>query len=160
MSTIFIPTKLGVVIMDHHVMVRFNLFGKIRTNQGTRKINVTVNVKGKTHHLHRYIKQVKSKKLIVDHRNGNRLDCRDSNLRITTILHNNKNLANIKRKNGLPRGVSPYGKRFLAKIHCEFVLYNLGIWDDVEGAELAYIDAHNFLFHKHSRHNDVPAIHS
>lgn len=140
--------------MDHHVMVRFNLWGKIRTNQGTRKINVTVTIDRKTHHLHRYIKGVKSKKLIVDHRNGNRLDCRDQNLRITTILHNNKNLANIKRKNGLPRGVVQVSKnRFASKITCEYVTYNLGTFDDVEGAELVYIDAHNFLFHEHSRHN-------
>lgn len=150
--TIFIPTKLGVVIMDHHVMVRFNLWGKIRTNQGTRKINVTVNIKGKTHHLHRYIKQVKSKKLIVDHKNGNRLDCRDQNLRVTTVMHNNKNLANIKRKNGLPRGVNIYGKKFLSKITCEFVTYNLGVFETVEEAECCYQVAHNFLFGNHSRH--------
>lgn len=153
MSSVFIPTKLGVVIMDYYVMLRFNLWGKIRTNQGTRKINVTVGIKGKTYHLHRYIKQVKSKKLIVDHKNGNRLDCRDQNLRVTTVLHNNKNLANIKRKNGLPRGVVKSGKKYLSKITCEYVTYNLGAFDDVEGAELTYIDAHNFLFSHHSRHS-------
>ena len=152
--SVFIPTKLGVVIMDHHVMVRFNLFGRIRTNQGTRKINVTTTVKGKTVHLHRYIKGVKSKRLVVDHRNGNRLDCRDRNLRITTVAHNNKNLGDLKRKNGLPRGVIRVKEKFVAKIQCDHVSYYLGTFDDVEGAEMVYHDAHLFLFGQHSRRHE------
>lgn len=153
MSTVFVPTKLGIVIMDHHVMVRFNLFGKISTQQGTRKINILCYVNKKSHHLHRYIKQVKSIKLIVDHKNGNRLDCRDQNLRVTTVAHNNKNLANIKRPNGLPRGVIRKYNKYLAKITCDYVTYQLGSFDCIEGAELAYIAAHLFLFEQHSRHN-------
>lgn len=98
----------------------------------------------KTLRLHRMILGVTDPKVLVDHINGNGLDNRKCNLRITTPLGNNCNAS--KRKNARTssyKGVhrcATWGK-WKAQIQYRKKKYNLGSFDTEVEAAKAYNEA-------------------
>lgn len=69
---------------------------------------------------------------IVDHKNGNGLDCRRDNLRVCTHSQNMKNRKKHRRNGGEAsskyKGVSKSGKKWRASITCDRVIYRLGMF--------------------------------
>ncbi len=97
--------------------------------------------KNKAYKLHRIIMDAKPGE-IVDHINGNPLDNRKENLRITTSLVNNQNAR--KRKDGVTskyKGVSWCGqaKKWKAQIQHNKVKKSLGFFLTEEEARQAYL---------------------
>lgn len=83
--------------------------------------------------------------MVVDHINGDPWDNRRANLRICTHAENLKNQRNRKLRDGLVKGVYARGKRFFAKISSDGARYDLGWYDDIRSAGLAYDAAALFL---------------
>jgi len=99
-------------------------------------------VNGKTVSMHRmvmglYPKGVKG--AVVDHLNGNKLDNRKGNLRITTVQGNSFN-RRPHRNNPLGvRGVQPTKNgKYLAYIRVDGKTYNLGTYSSLEEASAVY----------------------
>ena len=86
--------------------------------------------------LHRYLLGITDRKVFIDHKNGNGLDCRRDNLRIATKSQNAAN--SVKRRNALTsiyKGVYQLpGGRFCARIARK----HIGVFDTQEEAGLAY----------------------
>lgn len=106
-----------------------------------------INIKGKPILLHRYIWEELKGKIpqgkVVDHINGNGLDCRISNLRLASSLENSYNLG----KENKYTGVNPYGKdKFSARIMHDRKDYNLGVYPSVQDALKARIEAERKYF--------------
>lgn len=77
--------------------------------------------------------------IIVDHKDGNTLNNRRSNLRKCTKQQNNFNReVNKTKKLKLPKGVYKRGTRYRATISWNSTNYHLGTFDTIEGAEAAY----------------------
>jgi hypothetical protein len=138
--TAFIPTNLGVVVMDYEDRLKFP--GRVYAYPGERKINVYLYHEGKLHHGHRLILGVSRRDLVVDHKNGNRFDWRKKNLRTVKVSTNNKNKSDYRKKTDLPRGVRRRGDKFVAVISVNKKQIYLGTFSDAESAENAFVEAH------------------
>lgn len=83
----------------------------------------------------------------IDHRNGNALDCRRSNLRVVSGSQNNMN---SRRRNGSSQFKGVYfrqdTKRWAAQIKLDTRTKNLGCFVDEEAAARAYDTAARFHF--------------
>ncbi len=105
--------------------------------------------------LHRLIMNAKPGE-IVDHMNGNGLDNRKSNLRITNSTGNNQNVR--KRKNALTskyKGVHQVKTKWIAQIQFQKKKINLGMFKtEVEAAE-AYNKAALTLFKEFAKLNII-----
>lgn len=105
-----------------------------------------ININGKPTLLHRYIWESLKGKIpngkVIDHINGNGLDCRLSNLRLASSLQNSYNLG----KGDKYTGVNPYGDRYSARIMHDRKDYNLGIYPTEKEALKARIDAERKYF--------------
>lgn len=91
-------------------------------------------------YIHRFILFVTETTMMVDHKNGNPLDNRRSNLRIAT---NQQNCMNQKvRKGSKYKGVSklPSG-RYRARVTVDGYHQNIGVFNTPELAALAYNEA-------------------
>lgn len=77
--------------------------------------------------------------LVVDHRDGDGLNCRRSNMRVCTQGENLKNKR--ARKRDLPKGVCLVRGRYLATIMSDGVVHRLGLFSDVNEAAAAYREA-------------------
>jgi HNH endonuclease len=75
--------------------------------------------------------------LLADHRNGNGLDNRRSNLRLATILQNAQNRKPTAGRE-LPKGVMKKRGKFLAKIRVDGMVLELGYFLTIEEAAAAY----------------------
>lgn len=90
-----------------------------------------------TIYLHRFIVGLKKgDPRIVDHINGNRLDCRMSNLRIISIKDNNQNRANQKGARSRYRGVhwDKQKRKWRAEHYLNGRRYHLGFFDSEDEA--------------------------
>lgn len=94
-------------------------------------------------YLHRWIKGcVTGDGIVIDHIDGDKLNCTRENLSITT---HSKNMSN-KGKHIMPDrvpdsnyiGVTKTGKKWSAKIRKDTVIHRLGTYDTEEEAALAY----------------------
>lgn len=105
-----------------------------------------VSEKGKITLLHRYVwekhnGQIQSGK-VVDHINGNGLDCRKENLRLASALENSYNLSKPNKYTG----VNPNGDRFNARIMYGRKDFNLGTFPTLKEALDARINAERRYF--------------
>jgi hypothetical protein len=81
--------------------------------------------------------------LVVDHRNGDRLNNRKSNLRACTVKQNNMNAPMSKRNTSGYRGVtfSKRTKKWRAMISLDGIKKHLGYFDRPDAAAAAYEEA-------------------
>lgn len=82
--------------------------------------------------------------MMIDHKNGETLDCRKENLRICTHSQNMRNRRLSKSNKCGFKGVHEDSKCpgiFIAKIRCEGKLYRLGRFNDPKTAHAAYCEA-------------------
>jgi len=92
---------------DYENVIKFPWHLDVKGNICYAKCRMTMGYIGKKEisarmYLHRYLMKPPTKK-IIDHINGNGLDCRRSNMRICTHSENTQN-----RKHAVPRGTSSY----------------------------------------------------
>lgn len=88
----------------------------------------------------------------VDHINGNPLDNRKHNLRLCTQSQNNMNRE--VKNSPYPKGVSIHKKsgKFRSRIQYEGIQLHLGLFDNVEQAEAAYLRMATILFREFAYH--------
>lgn len=85
--------------------------------------------------LHREILGLEAgDRLEADHLNGNRLDCRRSNLRVVTKRQNKQNLASYRGARSSYRGVSWLKGKWTARVRLNGTLHYLGSYDTEERA--------------------------
>jgi hypothetical protein len=97
--------------------------------------------------LHRFILECPPG-FLVDHRNGNHLDCRRQNLRVCTVAENTRNQSTLKRNSTGYKGVSfrkSIGK-YRAQIRFENRYIHLGYFESPEVAAAAYEKSAKELF--------------
>lgn len=91
----------------------------------------------------------------IDHKNGNALDNRWSNLRPATHAQNMMNKGAYRRRSALPKGVYPQkrSKRnpYYAKIRVEKEGIHLGVFPTPEQAHAAYLEAAKRYFGEFAR---------
>ena len=92
-------------------------------------------IDGKTITLHRFVMNAQPGQE-VDHKNGDGLDCRKSELRIATHRQNNQNAYRVKP--GCFKGVRPSGRKWRAKIKAGGKDLHLGTFTTAEEAARAY----------------------
>jgi hypothetical protein len=81
----------------------------------------------------------------IDHHNGNKLDNRITNFRVSTQSQNKSNCKKPRSNTSGYKGVVKYGLRWKAQItHQQKVIY-LGLYDTREAAHAAYVAAANEL---------------
>ena len=98
----------------------------------------------KTLILHRVIMENPPRGMVVDHINGDTLDNRRCNLRVTTHQENMRNILPRKRSKTGVCGVFLYKKRtdkFIARIPVNGKNLHLGVFETIEDAAKARADA-------------------
>lgn len=114
---------------------------------------------GDSKRMHRIILGVTDKKVIIDHRDGNGLNNRRSNLRICTHAENIRNMRNLKRGSSKYKGVrrKPDGK-FDANVEMHGKCYYLGRFIKEEDAAIAYNKKATELFGEFANLNTIPGL--
>jgi hypothetical protein len=75
----------------------------------------------------------------IDHRDGDSLNDRVSNLRAADRFTNGTNRRNqLGKISGAPKGVTPVGKRWVAQIMTHGIHYHIGTYDSADAAHQAY----------------------
>ena len=138
--------KLDVFALIDDEDVKFIKGKKIGFGKFGEKKYCYLTEKGKIVLLHRYIWEKHFGKIpkdkVVDHINGNGLDCRMKNLRLASSLENSYNLSRPNKFTG----VNPSGGRFNARIMHNRRDYNLGTFDTLKEALDARLDAERKFF--------------
>ena len=85
-------------------------------------------------------------KFFIDHINGDRSDCRISNLRDVELAHNAHNTVKPRKHNKLNvMGVSMVGKKYVATIQIDKKMQYLGSFNTPEEAHAAYVSVKRTL---------------
>ena len=108
---------------DHDLIMRYAW--------GVEKGYLCVTVEGQKSYFHRMIMNPGCNE--VDHKNGNRLDNRRSNLRVVTLQENRQNRTTVRGVSGF-RGVSKNKNRWAASANVNKIRYHLGTFDTPEEA--------------------------
>ena len=93
--------------------------------------------------LHRFVMNAGPGEL-VDHRNGDRWDCRKENLRVATLSQNAANRASLAGRTW--KGIFQHGETWKARIKVDQQSIYLGCFSTPEEAALAYDIAAKKLF--------------
>jgi len=103
--------------------------------------------------LHRFIMGcTKGDGVIIDHKDGNTLDCRKSNLRISNSSQNSKNQKARANRSGM-KGITyePRLKRWRARITVDYKCISLGTHETPEKAHAVYNEAAIKYFEEFAR---------
>lgn len=102
--------------------------------------NIYIDDKRTSITLHRFILNTSGTTLRIDHRNRDGLDCQRANLRIATRSQNGINRSLFRNNNTGFKGVRLHklSRKFEARITCNGVTYNLGLFDEPEIAAITY----------------------
>ncbi|MEH1821519.1 MAG: HNH endonuclease [Nostoc sp.] len=119
------------------------------------------NGKTQTFRMHREIlinRGINLKGKIVDHINGNTLDNRFSNLRVTDFTGNSRNRVKNRNSQNQYKGVQPAGNlAWMAKIEHDGIVEYLGTYGTQEEAAKAYNNAAVKVFGEFAKLNDLPS---
>jgi hypothetical protein len=102
--------------------------------------NVYINL-----YLHRFILSADSS-VLIDHKNGDGLDCQKQNMREATKGQNCCNAKKSKNNTSGFKGVSRERTKWLSQIKHDGVVFRLGLFDSQENAAKVYDAAAVFLF--------------
>jgi hypothetical protein len=123
---------------DYELWVKGNSFRLDTNKDGKHKSVQFSNRNGGLHSklLHRLIMDAGPND-IIDHKNGNVLDNRKSNLRFATISENNQNRQLTKKNSSGIKGVSWHkqNKKWVAYINIDGKRINLGCYENLDDAE-------------------------
>lgn len=103
--------------------------------------------------MHRWILGVSDPSIEVDHKNGNGLDNRRSNLRLATHLQNTRNKAVLSHSSTGIKGVTPHPSGWRARIKINGKDKHLGIFTTKEDARAAYKNAADAIYGDFSYYN-------
>lgn len=105
--------------------------------------------------MHRFIASFEAD--VIDHKNGNTLDNRKSNLRAATAKENTNNRSPNKKSKSKTKGVCLMKKtgKFRAYIYHNYENIHLGFFVDFKDACIAYNDAAIEMFGQFARLNEV-----
>lgn len=110
--------------------------------------------------FHRYVMELSiGRKLlgeeIIDHRNGERLDNRINNLRITTVQENSMNREKHKTNRSGYKGIfyNVRARKWQARIMYKGVSHHLGLWANEVDAAIAYDEMCRYLHGEFARTN-------
>ncbi len=110
-------------------------------------------------YVHRVLLNVTDPEIIVDHINGDTLDNRKSNLRLSNKSNNAANMqVNRTKESGLPKGVYRERGEFKAQIRVRGVDIYIGHFKTIEEASVAYIKTASAVFGEHSFENSRKEI--
>lgn len=108
--------------------------------------------------MHRLILGVTDPDLLVDHRDGDRLNNRRANLRVATVAQNNRNRGQLRTGTSPYKGVTRRGARWSAGIWADGRSLYLGTFDSAELAAEAYNAAAVRLHGDFARLNVLPTL--
>lgn len=144
----YVPLTRGLVAVidaeDVHLVEGWN-WSVLTVRSGlryARRNMVRVGVPQKTILLHRVVMRAKDSDLSIDHKNGDGLDCRKSNLRFASQQQNCFNSRPRQSATGV-KGVRKHSlcNKFTSSIGIDGKSYYLGIFDTIELAQAAYAAA-------------------
>ena len=121
---------------------------------------IQTRIKGTMVKLHRYIMNISTSNLVVDHINRNPLDNRKSNLRICSYKENSFNKSiRVDNTSGIP-GVSFHktNKKWRAKIKYNNLTIHLGYFEDINEALINRRVAEEILFGEYSPNEKLENI--
>lgn len=104
-------------------------------------------------YLHRFV--LGDLGTVIDHRNGDRLDNRRSNLRRATKSQNTANIGRISTNKTGFKGVMHYGDRFRAFAHLNGQTRYLGTFDSAKDAACAYDREAKRIFGRFAKTNGL-----
>ena len=136
MTGFIVPLTRGMVaIIDREDAARVCQFAWSANSPGPGRFYAQAMVEGRLVYLHRFILDAPPGAL-VDHRDGNTLDCRRPNLRLATPAQNSRNARRKGSRSGF-RGVIVRRDRFQAVIRAGRYV-SLGYFSTPEAAARAY----------------------
>jgi hypothetical protein len=106
--------------------------------------------------LHRFIMEAPPG-FLVDHRDGNHLNCMRYNLRVCNTAQNSRNVAITKRNTSGFKGVSRRNKKYRAQICYNGKSIHLGLFDTPEQAAAEYDKKARELFGEYYREESKEA---
>jgi hypothetical protein len=131
----------------------------MRSQKLYTKCGFMVNGKAVTRLLHRFILEVEDPKVQVDHKDGDGLNCRRSNIRICTDTQNKQNKGPSSLNKSGFRGVHKFKAtgKYQAQIRVNGKLLHLGYFIDRFDAARAYNKAAKKYFGEFAFQNKVPS---
>jgi len=113
---------------------------------------ISSTIKGKTVFLHRFLLNPEGF-FEVDHKDGNKIDCKKNNLRICTNSQNQANKDIQKNNSSGYKGVTWHKqiKKWVARISCNRKRINLGSFQSIDKAIEAYNKASIELYGEYAR---------
>lgn len=131
-----------------------------KRNKLKRYVKSTIKINGRQIPIHRYILGIIDPKVFVDHKNGNPLDNRRSNLRICSITDNNRNKSSHPGSTSKYLGVFFYKRtsRWVACIYYNGKTVFRRVFDTEEEAALQYNKQAIKYFGEFANLNKVPKI--
>jgi len=110
---------------------------------------------GKSIILHRYIMGVTDPNILVDHIDGDGLNCQDENMRLCTQAENLRNRGKTSKNTSGYKGVTwnKHAKKFNASITVKGLWKHLGLFTDAQEAARAYDQAAREYFGEFARPN-------
>jgi hypothetical protein len=108
--------------------------------------------------MHRYLMGEEDRNVLIDHIDGNTLNCQKSNLRRCTHTENCRNTKLNKNSTSGYKGVRWHkkGKKWEAHITVQRRFISLGLYDNIIDAALVYNKKASELFGEFARLNNMP----